>query len=187
MALSTIVPKDSIGLLIRDITAQEGDYLRHEHLIQESVHHAGNPITVMSMVIERTFVGHDDAQRRLKARTRVQAIAAAQAILGTSSAADIADAARRTLQGFEESGDRIRISGPLAIFSQKQTQGLSLALYELATNALMHGALNTDEGSSSWTGRFPSSRVRHWTCGSAVAPTFRSHPPRGSVQSCFRK
>lgn len=134
------------GLLIRDITAQEADDLRRDHLIREGVHRAGNLITVMSMIIDRTFVGNDDAQRRLKARARVQAIAAAQAILGTSSVANITDTVRRTLQGFDESGDRIRLSGPQAILSEKQTQGLSLALYELATNALKYGALSVVEG-----------------------------------------
>lgn len=115
------------GLLIRDITSQEANDLRRDHLIREGVHRAGNLITVMSMIIDRTFVGNDDAQRRLKARARVQAIAAAQAILGTSSVANITDTVRRTLQGFDESGDRIRLSGPQAILSEKQTQGLSLA------------------------------------------------------------
>lgn len=148
LALSTIVPKDSIGLLIRDITAQEADDLRRDHLIREGVHCAENLITVMSMVIDRTFAGNFDAQRHLKTRARVQAIAAAQAILGTSSVADIANAVRRTLQGFEEIGDRIRISSPPAILSETHTQGLSSALYELATNALEYVALSLDEDNS---------------------------------------
>lgn len=92
--------------------AQEADDFRRDHLTREGVHRAENLITVMSMVIDRAFVGNDDAPRHLKARARVQAIAAAQAILGTSSVADIADAVRWTLQGVEETGDRFRISGP---------------------------------------------------------------------------
>lgn len=124
LALSTIVPKDSIGLLIRDIIAQGADNLQRNHLIRGGVHRSGNLIT----------------------------------ILGTLPVADIAVAVRRTLQGFEESGDRIRISGHPVILSEKQTQGLSLDLYELATNALKYGAPSVDEGNSRWTGRFRRNR-----------------------------
>jgi two-component sensor histidine kinase len=92
-------------------------------------------------------------QGRLDAFSRVQAAVTRSADGRVSLASLIED---ELVAHAAREGDQIRIEGPEIWLDPKSAERLSLAIHELTTNAVKHGALISDEG-----------RVRIcWTCES---------------------
>lgn len=77
-------------------------------------------------------------------RARLDALGAAQTALGAASSATIGDVAVAALRAVDFG--RIELSGPPLLLTAEQVQGLSLLLYELATNAVKYGSLSNEEG-----------------------------------------
>jgi two-component sensor histidine kinase len=68
----------------------------------------------------------------------------------------MADLVRRQLAPFAEvggPGDRVTVDGPPLLLKVEAVQNIGLALHELATNAVKHGALSNSNGEVSvhWT------------------------------------
>lgn len=79
---------------------------------------------------------------------RMSALARAQDVLTGSenSLANIADIVRSALAPHDSGHDRFRVEGPAHMITAAQSLGLSLAVHELATNAVKYGALCGDIG-----------------------------------------
>ena len=115
----------------------------------ELTHRMKNMMAIAQVVVTQTLRGTDDiAEARSSIYARLNALSEAQDVLTRSDhhAAPIHDVVKAALNAFSSVSDRISISGPNVSLTSQQVIGLSLALHELATNAMKHGALSGEEG-----------------------------------------
>jgi PAS domain S-box-containing protein len=122
---------------------------RQQMLTAELSHRVRNLLTVIQIIAERTADRAASVDAFLAAfRGRLQALSSAQAALVVSNwrNASLATLVRGALKPYLEDGGRIRLDvedlpiGPEAAFT------LTLALHELATNAVKYGALSDAAG-----------------------------------------
>ena len=115
---------------------------------QELLHRIKNILSVTSTVVSASLRNATSIQEaRDSVGARIMALARAQGLfteLGDS--AEITDVMARSIGAHLDGGDRIRLGGPAVRLSSQQAVGLSLALYELSTNAAKYGALSVPEG-----------------------------------------
>ncbi|MFC3126920.1 PAS domain S-box protein [Pseudoroseomonas globiformis] len=147
------------GGLSRDVTDAKAAEARQALLLGELNHRVKNTLaTVHSLALQtaRNVVGAPDAiprflqdfQARLLTLSRGHDLLTARTWRG----ATLEETARAVLAPWQgeaagEPGEfRFRIGGPTVWLAPKQALGLALALHELATNALKHGALTHQDG-----------------------------------------
>lgn len=146
----------SILSVSRDITALKEAEEQERLLALELNHRMKNLLTIVQAIASQTlksFVGGKEATEAFTAR--LASLGAAQDLLTKSSWSNV------DLRSLVESStgphaprDRVEIDGPNIIVSSKCALTLTLALHELATNAVKYGALGGDAG-----------RVRiDWSC-----------------------
>lgn len=152
------------GLRSKDVADQEAEEQRRNNLITEGQHRVKNMITLVSAIVTQTIRGAaslEDAGR--SARSRLTALGEAQTILGSAASATIDDVVGGAIRALDFG--RIDKSGPALNLVPEQVQGLSLFLYELATNAVKYGSLSNDTGrvSVSWFVTERGTLVFKWT------------------------
>jgi PAS domain S-box-containing protein len=115
---------------------------------QELLHRIKNILTVTSTVVSASLRKAATIQEaRDSVGARIMALAKAQGLFtGLGDSADITEVMARSIGAHLDGGERIRLSGPSVSLSSQQAVGLSLALYELATNAAKYGALAAPQG-----------------------------------------
>ena len=126
----------------------------NEHLAvvsREAVHRARNLLAVVGSIARQTARNEtqiDTFTEKLTAR--INALSTATAALlqpGDRSAAPLAQIAAAQLSPLLDTfGDRIAIGGPDVALGMDKAQSLTLALHELATNAVKYGALSVPQG-----------------------------------------
>ncbi|MBM3603831.1 MAG: histidine kinase [Alphaproteobacteria bacterium] len=129
---------------------------RDQEVMQEELlHRIKNILAVTSTVVSASLRNAATIQEaRDSVGARIMALAKAQGLFtGLGDSANISDVMARSIGAHLDGGERIRLSGPSVPLSSQQAVGLSLALYELATNAAKYGALTvpTGEVDLSWT------------------------------------
>jgi len=115
----------------------------------ELEHRIKNTLSIVTAIVGQTLRLADSAEQALETlELRIAALARAQSPLTGSNIgeADIEAVIRSALEPFTGDIDRIRVQGPAVMLSSKQSLTLSLAIHELATNALKYGALSNDTG-----------------------------------------
>ena len=127
-----------------DITRQKlaEDNLRV--LNQELAHRMKNTLAMVQAIATQTLRPPADIETAKDAFiARLQALASAQNTLTQASwvDADIGDVVRGAMQPHMVGDNRITIGGPRVELASHQALGLALAIHELATNAVKHGAL----------------------------------------------
>jgi PAS domain S-box-containing protein len=149
-----------------DITERKEAEQRAKLLSEEINHRVSNLLTVVQAIVARTL---DEAQSITVAReTLIQRLAAlgrAQAAI-TSRAGwriDLRDLVTIAVAPHTD-GARFAITGESFMLTSDQALGLSLALHELATNAVKYGALSTQAGRIAIDWRIVSGPrlVLHW-------------------------
>ena len=121
----------------------------HELLIDELNHRVKNTLVTVQSVASQTFRNSSDKEARNKFDARLTSLASAHNILSTTKwdGADIKDAVFASLKAFIDSKPNgFVISGPSAQLSPRCVLMLTMALHELATNAVKYGALSKDGG-----------------------------------------
>ncbi len=120
---------------------------RRELITQELKHRIGNLLAVVQAMARHTFRNADAASVE-DFNARLMALAGAQKLLIDSETqpSQIADVVTTTLAPHCADGDRARISGPDVALDGRRAHALTLALHELATNAIKYGALSVDAG-----------------------------------------
>jgi len=115
---------------------------------QELLHRIKNILSVTSTVVSASLRNAETIQQaRDTVGARIMALARAQGLFtGLGDSADITEVMGRSIGAHLDGGDRIRLDGPSVRLSSQQAVGLSLALYELSTNAAKYGALSTPQG-----------------------------------------
>ncbi len=135
---------------VLDITDLKRDEERLRTISHELNHRVRNTLTIVQSLATRSFP--DDrsvAEGRRAFIERIEALASAHSILTDESwiGAPIPAVVRSALLPFCGDGEgRCSIEGPDAWLPAKTAVSLTMALHELATNALKHGALSTQEG-----------------------------------------
>ncbi|MEN3236367.1 PAS domain-containing protein [Methylobacterium ajmalii] len=118
-------------------------------LIQELAHRMKNALTMVQAIVSQTLHQAKSLDEgRTAVSQRLSALGRAQDVLTHSdfTKAGIHDVLAVTLDPYRSVKDRISWSGPRIILPSQQALGLSLAIYELATNATKYGALSNEVG-----------------------------------------
>lgn len=131
-----------------DIESERQAHSQQKVMIGELNHRVKNLFAVVQSVVGQTLrnEGVDtEIQDKIANRLSAYAKAHAQLLSLEGGEAAIDDIAREILSGFI--GDRrIRISGPAITLPERSAMALSMAFFELATNARKYGALSADQG-----------------------------------------
>ena len=132
-----------------DITERKRNEEHVQLLLSEVNHRSKNMLSLVQAIAKLTASpGAEDFVQRFG--DRIRSLSAAQDLLIKHEwkAVPLADLIRLQLSHFADLiGGRIALSGPALSISQAASQGLSMALHELATNAAKYGALSNESGS----------------------------------------
>ncbi len=131
-----------------DITDRKRAELHLRLLVNEMNHRVKNSLATIQAIAAQSFT---DAHSLPKAKEafadRLVALAEAHDLLTRENwdGADLHEVAER-LASLHGGAERFELSGPAVRLSPKTALSLSMALHELATNAIKYGALRTPQG-----------------------------------------
>lgn len=178
--------------IIRDVSARKAWEQSQQLLVGELNHRVKNMLAVVQSVARQTRRSTTSIEVFVDAfEKRVQALARAHGLLTRRNwvGSELTDLVRESLSSFHDgAAGQIVVEGPNVHLSPNATISLGMALHELATNAVKHGALCTREGSVavSWHAVTSGTEPRlslYWTeaggTGSRQAQTrrVRNTPP----------
>lgn len=132
----------------RDITEEWEALQRERFLKEELVHRAKNTFAMVLAIANQTFSGDIHASPLRAYTARVAALAQAYDIATKTdwSVAPVADVIEAALSFHRIGQGAFTISGPKLDIAPRQALALTLAVNELATNALKYGALSSPKG-----------------------------------------
>ncbi|MGF9567574.1 sensor histidine kinase [Neorhizobium sp. JUb45] len=122
---------------------------RNQNALQrELVHRVKNTLAVAGAVVSSTLRQATSLeQARATVADRITALGNAQELLHESAEdTPVRGIVEAAMKAHLDRPDRAVISGPDTRVASQQAVGLSLAVYELATNAVKYGALSDDAG-----------------------------------------
>jgi two-component system CheB/CheR fusion protein len=140
---------DGVVLTFVDITARKHDEERKLLLADELHHRTQNLLAVIGSIANNTISGDRPVEElREIFSARLHALSKANALLVSDGGqgAELGEIVRAELAGFSE---RVAIEGPVVRLSPAASQGFSLVIHELATNAAKYGALANGSGNVS--------------------------------------
>lgn len=132
-----------------DITERKRSARQKSLLIDELNHRVKNTLSIVQSIANQTLRLASDPETFTAAFTsRLAALARTHALLTQSSweGSCLDSLLSSALSPFEIAGNRIVTGGPPVSVRSSIAVTLSLVLHELATNAVKHGALSTDDG-----------------------------------------
>ncbi|MGA2999694.1 sensor histidine kinase [Bradyrhizobium sp.] len=140
-----------------DITERKAAETHQRFLMQELSHRSKNLLTLVQSIADQSFrksKDQKDFQSRLSGR--LGGLAASNALLarGDWRGSSLRELIEFQLAPFiDRSSSQLEIRGPEVNLVADASQAIGLALHELATNAVKHGALSSSHGrlSISWT------------------------------------
>jgi two-component system CheB/CheR fusion protein len=142
---------EGVVITFVNVTSLTWSESRQRVLIAELQHRTRNLLTVVQSIGRQTLgkggTFHDF-------NTRLAALNRVQGLIGdtTEDAIDLGELVRLELQAIGAADGKATVSGPAVPLSLDLIQTMGLALHELATNAVKHGALKEPKGklSISW-------------------------------------
>jgi PAS domain S-box-containing protein len=170
--LGTAAPSmDASGNIVRlsgvtvDITERKESEERQALLAREVDHRAKNALAIVQSIVRLTR-GDSIATYMAAVEGRITALSRAHTVLSHSrwQGADLTGLVEEELAPYRsDRGDRILTNGPPVSLQPSSAQTLTLALHELATNAVKYGALSSSAGrlKVSWELK-PSTLVLRW-------------------------
>ena len=130
----------------RDVSARKQLEHRQDLLVAELHHRTRNLLSVVSAIAARTLprsTARDSFDARLASLGRVQGFLSGKATWVIA----LDDLVRAELEAAGESAaERVTFGGPPVALPGDKVQPLALALHELFTNAVRHGALSRPDG-----------------------------------------
>ena len=152
---SRLLPDNRWFGVVRDITERKASEERQALLAREVDHRANNLMAVVQGAV-RLSQAPTVAELKQVLVGRITALARAHQLLadGRWTGADLRRLVEEELHAFATPGDgRIAIEGPPLALSPALAQAVAMAIHELTTNAVKHGALSAHGGSVevAWT------------------------------------
>lgn len=124
---------------------------QHQRLFsREMSHRLKNAMAIVQAMASQTF--KQDTPEVAKFEGRLEALASAHNLLNEhvkQPTASVRDVVETAVRPFSEGDGRFRLSGPALHLPDQQVVSLTLALHELATNAVKYGALQDSSGTIS--------------------------------------
>jgi two-component sensor histidine kinase len=145
------------GVLVvcKDVTSEHMTTEALNLINKELTHRVKNILAVLGAVATQTFREASSKADLEKYLERLAAFARAQDLLTEANwaAAPLQDVISAALIPYRTGESRFTVSGPSLDLKSRQALALSLAIHELATNALKYGALKGESGhvSITWT------------------------------------
>ncbi len=143
-ALAAEVERANAALSARRVAERQRRILQ-----RELSHRMKNTLAMVQAIVSQSLkrASDIDAGARM-ASERIEAFARAQDMLTEASweSAEIGHVVAAAIAPHRDRPDRIEFAGPSLRLTPQQALGLSLALHELATNAVKYGALSSDSG-----------------------------------------
>ncbi|KOX59182.1 hypothetical protein ADL19_05595 [Streptomyces purpurogeneiscleroticus] len=140
-----------IGGIAEDVTEAKRAAQRQQVLVNELQHRARNLLGVVTAIASRTVKqgGSVEAfEKRLQALSRVQGLLSQ----GGSDRVEVGALVGAELAAYVgEGSEYVSVAGPAVYLTAQQVQTFALALHELTTNAVKHGALRDGIGHLSVT------------------------------------
>ncbi|KKB08582.1 PAS domain-containing protein [Devosia chinhatensis] len=140
-------PSMMSGVTLEISERKEAD--EHRKLLSRELNHRVKNMlaTAQSVFTQSLRSASDLKEAQTIAVGRIQSLAIAQDLLTQEgwSSATLADVVERAMAPFN--GSDLRIAGPRVLLGAKAVSTLSLAMHELATNAIKYGALSEPGGS----------------------------------------
>jgi two-component sensor histidine kinase len=139
-------PTRIIGV-VQDVTARKAEEDERETLVRELDHRVKNVLAAVQSLASQSARKTVSLDAFLKTFAgRLEAMASAHALLTATRwrGAEIGNIAAAELGGLAPG--QARWEGPEIVLNPRATNALTLALHELATNALKYGALSNDRG-----------------------------------------
>lgn len=139
-----------VSSIIHDITKSKATEKHQRFLMRELTHRSKNLLAIvqsMARQTARSASGLKDFEHQYM--QRIQGLAASHDLLVNQNwaGAPLDELIRRQVTPFVETNQaNLAISGPDIMISAKAAQTIGLALHELATNSMKHGALSTSKG-----------------------------------------
>ena len=129
-----------------DVTDMRDAEQRIELLLREVNHRAKNMLAIVQSLARSSDVSREGFIDRFE--QRIQALAANQDLLVNRAWArvPVRELVEAQLAFLSDSLCRCEYSGPDILLAPSSVEVLSMAIHELATNALKHGALSDDKG-----------------------------------------
>jgi two-component sensor histidine kinase/CheY-like chemotaxis protein len=153
MRLAGLVRKDAkarprcVAGFVQDVSARRHESDARDALVAELDHRVKNVLASVQSLAAQSARKTTSLEAFLKTFAgRLDAMASAHALLTATRwrGADIGHIAAAELGGLAPG--QARWSGPEIVLNPRATNALTLALHELATNAVKFGALSTDQG-----------------------------------------
>lgn len=134
--------------ITQDITERKEAEEHRKLLARELNHRVKNSLATVQSIVSRSLsTANSLEEAKAIVFGRIGAMAAAQDVLTLEGwrSADLKALVYEALKPFQ--GADIRIGGPRVVLNEQAVSALSLAIYELATNASKYGALSSEAGS----------------------------------------
>jgi PAS domain S-box-containing protein len=132
-----------------DITARKQAEERLGTIARELQHRVKNSLAVVQALATQSFRGERNVEESLAAfMQRLRALSnTADVVTRNWTSADLRDLVQGATQPYRESGsDPFEISGDSVLLPSKDITTIGMALHELSTNAVKHGALSVPSG-----------------------------------------
>jgi two-component sensor histidine kinase len=170
---------DGLGVVFSDTTDRRRAEAQRDLLMKELEHRVKNTLAIVQSIAAQTFRNTDPAvQRAFEAR--LITLGNAHGILTQRSwdSADLHEVMAATLRPHDgPARERFTVEGPALRLGPKITVALSMAVHELATNAIKYGALSVEAGRVDVSWEVADGRFR-WSWrergGPPVAPPVRT-------------
>ena len=152
---SVTILHDALGRLINtvcvtvDITQRKRAEEHQRLLINELDHRVKNTLAIIQGIAQQSFRGPMYlADARSSFEGRLRALATAHDLLTRRNwkAAGVQQVIVDTIQALGSSSGQVSAAGPDLLLPPKTAVALAMAMHELATNALKHGALSVAQG-----------------------------------------
>ncbi|BDU16479.1 sensor histidine kinase [Lysobacter auxotrophicus] len=141
---------EAIAGSTRDVTERQEHEKHMRLLVNELNHRVKNTLAIVQSLVFQTLDGAPDVdEAREKIESRLLALSDAHDILTRENwqgadMVDIVEAAAGLCQQYV--GERFDIAGSTVILEPRRAVAMAMALHELCTNAIKHGALSAPTG-----------------------------------------
>ena len=141
---------DGMGIVFRDVTDRKRAEEQRDLLIKELEHRVKNTLTTVQSIASQSFRAAGVGPEALRAfDARLIALGNVHSVLTKQSwdAADLHDVVWAALRPHSAPDrDRFTVEGPNVQVGPKCAVAFSMAVHELATNAIKYGALSAETG-----------------------------------------